>query len=112
MSMASAWCLFLKVDKIADRPLFWHYPHYGNQGGEPSAIIRKGDWKLIHYYEDGNDELYQLSKDIGEQNNLATVKPELAQNSAQRARCLAQANGSPHPTTRQTLQPCGKEKIP
>lgn len=32
--------------------LFWHYPHYGNQGGEPSSIIRRGHWKLIHYYAD------------------------------------------------------------
>jgi arylsulfatase A-like enzyme len=66
--------------KIAERALFWHYPHYGNQGGEPSAIIRKGDWKLIYYYEDGRNELYQLSKDIGEQNDLAGKNVELAQN--------------------------------
>jgi arylsulfatase A-like enzyme len=32
---------------IDERPLIWHYPHYGNQGGEPSSIIRLGDWKLI-----------------------------------------------------------------
>lgn len=66
--------------KIAERALFWHYPHYGNQGGEPCAIIRKGDWKLIYYYEDGRNELYQLSKDIGEQNDLAGKNVELAQN--------------------------------
>jgi len=69
----------LKGKTIADRSLFWHYPHYGNQGGEPSSIIRKGDWKLIHYYEDGRDELYHLSADIGEQHDLASQKPELAQ---------------------------------
>ena len=40
--------------------LYWHYPHYGNQGGEPSSIIRRDDWKLIHYWEDGRDELYNL----------------------------------------------------
>jgi arylsulfatase A-like enzyme len=63
----------LKGKKIAKRDLFWHYPHYANQGGEPSAIIRSGDWKLIHYYEDGRDELYNLSKDIGETNDLAEI---------------------------------------
>ena len=62
----------LKGGKIPARDLFWHYPHYGNQGGEPSAIIRRGDWKLIHYYEDGRDELYNLTRDTGEKNNLAT----------------------------------------
>lgn len=58
----------LKGESIKDRPLFWHYPHYGNQGGEPSSIIRKGDWKLIHYYEDGRNELYNVRTDKGEQN--------------------------------------------
>ncbi|WP_417737153.1 sulfatase [Rosistilla oblonga] len=63
---------------IPDRPLFWHYPHYGNQGGEPSSIIRDGDWKLIHYYEDGRDELYHLTDDIGEQTDRAAEQPALA----------------------------------
>jgi arylsulfatase A-like enzyme len=56
--------------EIAERDLFWHYPHYGNQGGEPSSIIRNGTWKLIHYYEDGHDELYDLDSDPGERNDL------------------------------------------
>ncbi len=53
------------------RALYWHYPHYGNQGGEPSAIMRDGDWKLIHYYEDGRNELYDLASDIGETTDLS-----------------------------------------
>lgn len=59
------------------RPLYWHYPHYGNQGGDPSSIIREGKWKLIHYYEDGNDELYNLGLDPYEQNNVADDFPEI-----------------------------------
>ena len=69
----------LKGKTIQNRPLYWHYPHYGNQGGEPSSIIMEGDWKLIHYHEDGRDELYHLGKDIGEQNNLITKERKLAQ---------------------------------
>jgi arylsulfatase A-like enzyme len=57
--------------KIAPRPLFWHYPHYGNQGGEPSSVIRKDGWKLIHYWEDNRNELYHLADDIGERHDLA-----------------------------------------
>ena len=68
----------LKGGKIAERDLFWHYPHYGNQGGEPSSIIRSGNFKLIHYYEDGRDELYNLAKDIGEETDLARSNPETA----------------------------------
>jgi len=55
----------------SDRTLYWHYPHYGNQGGEPSSIIRKGDFKLIRYYEDGREELYNVSKDIGEVSDVS-----------------------------------------
>lgn len=61
----------LKGGSIPDRPLYWHYPHYGNQGGEPSSIITHNNWKLIHYHEDGHDELYHLTSDPSEQNNMA-----------------------------------------
>jgi arylsulfatase A-like enzyme len=61
-----------KGGTIADRPLFWHYPHYGNQGGEPSSIIRKDDWKLIHYWEDNRRELYNLADDPGERHDVAS----------------------------------------
>ena len=60
----------LRGKEIKERALFWHYPHYGNQGGEPSSMIMEGDWKLIHYHEDGRDELYNLGNDHGEQNDL------------------------------------------
>lgn len=66
----------LKGGKINDRPLFWHYPHYANQGGEPSSIIRKDGWKLIHYWEDNHNELYHLPDDTGEQHDLASQQPE------------------------------------
>ena len=65
----------LKGGAILDRCLFWHYPHYGNQGGEPSSIITENDWKLIYYHEDGRDELYHLATDPGEQNDLARAEP-------------------------------------
>ncbi|MBU3011340.1 sulfatase [Polaribacter vadi] len=61
---------------LKERALIWHFPHYGNQGGEPSSIIRKGDWKLIHYYEDGRKELYNIAKDISETNDVATTYPD------------------------------------
>ncbi len=62
----------LKGETIPERPLIWHYPHYGNQGGEPSSVIRLGDWKLIHYYEDGHEELYNLKDDLEETTDLAS----------------------------------------
>lgn len=59
-----------------ERSLFWHYPHYGNQGGEPSSIIRKGDWKLIYYYESEHSELYNLAMDLSESEPLNVLYPE------------------------------------
>jgi len=61
---------------LAERPLIWHYPHYGNQGGEPSSILMEGDWKLIHYHEDGRDEFYHLGDDEAETTDLAATQPE------------------------------------
>jgi arylsulfatase A-like enzyme len=57
-------------------PMYWHYPHYGNQGGTPGTSIRDGDWKLIRFFEDGHEELYNLIEDIGETANLADAEPK------------------------------------
>ncbi|QLE02188.1 sulfatase [Galbibacter sp. BG1] len=59
--------------------IYWHYPHFSNQGGKPNAAIRKGDYKLILSLEDGSVALYNLTKDIGETTNLAEEMPELTQ---------------------------------
>ncbi|TMM30594.1 sulfatase [Polaribacter aestuariivivens] len=70
----------LKGESLDNRALFWHYPHYGNQGGEPVSIIRKNEYKLIHYYEDGRDELYNLSTDPKEVNDIAKENETIAKN--------------------------------
>jgi len=68
---------------IKDRPLFWHFPVYlegGNRETQdpvfrtrPGSAVRKGDWKLIQYFENGDLELYNLAEDIGEKNNMAEI---------------------------------------
>lgn len=67
----------LQSGRIGERSLVWHYPHYGNQGGEPCSMIRFGQWKLIHYYETGREELYNLREDPGESSDAAEKHPEL-----------------------------------
>ncbi len=57
------------------RTLYWHYPHYANQGGKPGAVVRDGDWKLIEFYETGRRELFDVNKDPRESNNLAEKLP-------------------------------------
>ncbi len=66
----------LEGRRIEDRELFWHFPHYGNQGGEPSSTVRDGDWKLIYYYEDQRMELYNLADDLSEERDLAASEPK------------------------------------
>jgi arylsulfatase A-like enzyme len=73
-----------ECEEHAERDLFWHYPHYGNQGGDPSSIIRNGDWKLIHYYEDNRDELYNLVSDPGEKNDVVKMSKVIATELRQR----------------------------
>jgi arylsulfatase A-like enzyme len=63
-------------EAISNRDLFWHYPHYGNQGGEPSSIIRRQNWKLIHYFEDGRDELYDLGANPEELTDVSEAHPD------------------------------------
>ena len=60
----------------AERDLFWHYPHYGNQGGFPGGAIARGRYKLIERYEDGQVHLYDLEADEGERTDLAAEQPE------------------------------------
>ena len=60
-----------------ERPLYWHYPHYANQGGKPGSAIRLGKMKLIEFAETGRMELFDVDSDISENKNLAFDKPEI-----------------------------------
>ena len=66
----------LRGETTRARPLFWHYPHYANQGGFPGGAVRVGTWKLIERYEDGRVHLYDLATDPGERKDLAAEQPQ------------------------------------
>jgi arylsulfatase A-like enzyme len=68
---------YLQQKKWPDRPLYWHYPHYSNQGGNPGSVIRLGNYKLISDIETGKVELYNLAEDIHEANDIAEEYPEI-----------------------------------
>lgn len=68
----------LRGRALKPRPLFWHYPHYSNQGGEPGSAIRDGDWKLIDFHKDGRRELFNLRDDPGERTNLIDRRADIA----------------------------------
>ena len=60
---------------IRERPLYWHIPHYTNQGSRPAGAIRADDWKLIEHYEDGRIELFDLRQDPGETTDRSRAHP-------------------------------------
>lgn len=73
--------IFTETGTLAERPFFWHFPIYLQNGNKetqdplfrtrPGSAIRLGDWKLIQYFENNDIELYNLKDDIGEKNNIA-----------------------------------------
>lgn len=65
-------------DELANRSIYWHFPHYGNQGGTPGSAVRQGNYKLIEFYEDGRLELYDVVRDPGERENRARALPKAA----------------------------------
>ena len=66
----------LKGGTLEREALYWHYPHYSNQGGIPGGAIRMGDYKLIERYEDGRVHLYHLKQDPGEREDLGQQQPK------------------------------------
>jgi arylsulfatase A-like enzyme len=59
--------------------IFWHYPHYSNQGGRPGAAVVSGRWKLIWHFEDDRVELFDMENDVSEAHDLSGQQPEIAQ---------------------------------
>ena len=58
-----------------ERDVFWHFPSYIGGGG-PCSAIRSGDWKLIEFFESKTSELYHLTEDPGENNDLSAREPK------------------------------------
>ncbi|HSV99659.1 MAG TPA: sulfatase [Sedimentisphaerales bacterium] len=58
--------------------LYWHYPlatpHF--LGGRSAGAIRKGNLKLIEFFDTNTVEVYDLAADPGEQRNLADTQPD------------------------------------
>lgn len=92
-------------DSLPMRTIFWHYPHYGNQGGAPGSAVRSGDWKLIHWFEDDRFELYNLADDLSEQRDLSAERPDkVAELKAVMTRLHADT-GSVNPTINRRYDP-------
>ncbi|MCA9065405.1 MAG: sulfatase [Planctomycetaceae bacterium] len=83
--------------------VYFHYPHYHHS--RPAGAIRAGDWKLIEFFDDNSLELYNLSHDIGEQNNVSGQHPQRTQELLQRLRSWRKATGARMPTKNPDYDP-------
>ncbi len=95
---------------LPDRDMFWHFPGYLGSGGgtwrtTPAAAIRRGDWKLLTFFEDGRRELYNLKDDPGQKRNLALREPERAAEMAARLADWQKAVHAPMPSARTGDEP-------
>ncbi len=61
-----------------NRNIFWNNRKARPQstGDTKSAAVRSGDFKLIYFPDGKRKELYNIKKDISEENNLADEMPE------------------------------------
>ncbi|HWB14211.1 MAG TPA: sulfatase-like hydrolase/transferase [Pirellulales bacterium] len=103
--------LLVERKPLASRPLYWHYPHYANQGSRPGAAVRDGDWKLIEFYDTGRRELFNVAEDVGESRNLADEQPERVAGLAARLASWREAVDAqmPKPNPDYTPNPADKE---
>lgn len=106
----------LKGDTSLDRDaLYWHYPHhqhYQQGGAMPYAAVRAGDYRLIEFYDDDHVELYDLSRDIGEEHDLATSMPEKAAELREQLHRWQQEVGAQMPAPNPDHDPSKPQHIP
>ena len=69
--------LILNAKDPERKAIFFHYPHYHPSGQSPASAVISGKYKLIRWYEDEVEELYNIVEDIGEHNNLAEQLPDV-----------------------------------
>lgn len=61
-----------------------HFPHYDKDAIGPASAIYLGEFKLVHVYETGQDELFNLSKDPAERQDLSRDMPDTTKNLSER----------------------------
>lgn len=92
-------------EKLKERAIYWHYPHYANQGGRPGGGVRSGNYKLVEFYEDGRRELFDVKKDLSESRNLAAEKPEVVKGLAAQLDAWRKDVGAKMPTPNPDYKP-------
>jgi arylsulfatase A len=100
---------------LPERSLFWHYPHYQHyqlEGTTPYGAIRRGDHRLVEFYDDHRVELYNLREDVGERHNLAASQPELAKSMQDELHAWLRRVDAQMPTPNPNYDPTRPEHTP
>jgi len=92
--------------------IYWHYPHYHPGGAIPYSAIRRGDFRLIEFFEDNHIELYDLKNDIGEKEDLAAKMPEKAEQLRSRLAAWRNEVGAQLPSSNPDYDPARMDDGP
>lgn len=104
-----------KTGDVAERSLFWHYPHYQHyqeEGTTPYAAIRRGDWRLVEFYDDHRVELYNLKDDPSERMNVASSLPDLVKSLQDELHAWLRSVNAQMPTPNANYDPSKPEHEP
>ena len=89
--------------------VFFHYPHYYHTTS-PVSAVRIGDWKLLEYYEDHRQELYNLRTDLGERTNVIAQHGDKAKQLDDRLHAWLHDVGAQLPSANVAFKPRPKGK--
>jgi arylsulfatase A-like enzyme len=103
--------LFTGATTPVKRPreeLVFHFPHY--QGDTPHSAIRLGDYKLLEFYETGEQMLFNLKTDLAERNDISRTNPQITADLSKRLKAYLTAVGAAMPTPNPNYKP-GEEPV-
>jgi arylsulfatase A len=107
--------LLRQTGSLPERSLYWHYPHYQHyqqEGTTPYCAIRRGDYRLVEFYDDHRTELYNVRDDVGERNNLAESLPDLIQSLRDELHAWLRSVDAQMPTANPNYDPTKPEHMP
>ncbi|MGV3722416.1 MAG: sulfatase [Actinomycetota bacterium] len=97
--------LFRGSGSLKRDSIYWHYPHYHPGGATPYSALRRGDWRLVEFFEDQRIELYNLKSDPLESKNLAVAEPAKADALRRQLHAWRQQVGAQLPTPNPNYAP-------
>jgi arylsulfatase A-like enzyme len=95
---------------MADRPLFWHYPHYHPGGATPYSAVLHDGWRLIRLYGDDRTELYHVANDPLESKDLSAAEPAVKEKLTTRLDAWIKESGAQMPVPNPVWDKAAEEK--